>query len=474
MFKRKRQPVAMFQAPMASITAIGSLITLAYYTMLGLFPGSFPLLKRYSECHAVAYATVWMFAIAICILSYKFSEVLRQKKLLATSGPPLEEIRIARNDASQTDEHEQMLWLEAAWRAQPAPLFNSWLGKRIRSIIATLLLRKSLDNLEEEQKRAAERDADVQHDSYALVRTLAWAMPMLGFLGTVLGLSTTLGNMDSEALAEGSQTAMNQITSGLYVAFDTTAIALVLTMIVIFLQYVVTKFETSLLGEIDAKSDDLIGFCLVKTKAARDLSNIESALKTVTTGLLESMDKLVKKQSEVWNKSLEKAEERWSQTAIASEEQFRHSLLPAITEALQVLSKPLMEHSEQVAKIHAEGAAGVDSRIHQWQVTISEQSRAIVEQQREIRQQSQLLADLVEKAELVKTIETPLQATLQRMTDVDRFHDAAVCLTEAVAVLGTQMERYGYLGRQPLRRRPDTPSPTEAEPATIPFMRKAG
>ncbi len=34
-------------------------------------------------------------------------------------------------------------------------------------------------------------------------------------------------------------------------------------------------------------------------------------------------------------------------------------------------------------------------------------------------------------------------AKLVRLTDIDRFHEVAVCLTEAVAVLGTQLEREG-------------------------------
>ena len=80
-------------------------------------------------------------------------------------------------------------------------------------------------------------------------------------------------------------------------------------------------------------------------------------------------------------------------------------------------------------------------------------------------------------------MEMPLQATLERLTDVDRFHDAAICLTEAVAVLGTQMERYGYLGRQPVRRKsaeptvPDNVPEVDADadaPAILPLKRRAG
>jgi hypothetical protein len=76
-------------------------------------------------------------------------------------------------------------------------------------------------------------------------------------------------------------------------------------------------------------------------------------------------------------------------------------------------------------------------------------------------------------------MEEPLQATLKKLSNIDRVHDAAICLTEAVAVLGTQMERYGYLGRQPVRRRSEAVEKNDErsdnrEPAIIPIKRKAG
>jgi hypothetical protein len=98
-------------------------------------------------------------------------------------------------------------------------------------------------------------------------------------------------------------------------------------------------------------------------------------------------------------------------------------------------------------------------------------------------QQTELLHELIEKHDAVRDMEQPLEAMLQRLTNVDRFHDAAICLTEAVAVLGTQMERYGYLGRQPVRRKSamddkavsiDETVADDDEPKTLPLKRRAG
>lgn len=154
----------------------------------------------------------------------------------------------------------------------------------------------------------------------------------------------------------------------------------------------------------------------------------------------------------------------------------------AIEAALGKHDSSLNHHTEQLARVQTEGAVLIDSRWQQWQTTLSEQTRAVYHQQREMSAQTALLNMLIEKHDAIRDMEKPLQATLERLTDIDRFHNAAVCLTEAVAVLGTQMERYGYLGRQPVRRRSAEPvaevsasETAESEvPTILPLTRQAG
>ncbi|MFY7877413.1 MAG: hypothetical protein ACOVQM_18300, partial [Pirellula sp.] len=146
-----------------------------------------------------------------------------------------------------------------------------------------------------------------------------------------------------------------------------------------------------------------------------------------------------------------------------------------------------------ITRIQSDGAAQIDSRWQQWQTTLSEQTRAIHHQQLQMNQQTELLSKLIEKHEAIREMEPPLQkvldqlteidhTTLERFTNVERFHDVAVCMTEAIAVLGTQLERHGFLGKQPVRRRSEVPSSAEApdmdnldssenstEPTTIPI-----
>lgn len=85
-------------------------------------------------------------------------------------------------------------------------------------------------------KTQAEYDEEQVASSYTLVQGLTWAMPVLGFIGTVLGLGDAIGAFSS-TLAAGNDFAMlkgslQNVTAGLATAFDTTLIALVAALIV--------------------------------------------------------------------------------------------------------------------------------------------------------------------------------------------------------------------------------------------------
>jgi hypothetical protein len=76
----------------------------------------------------------------------------------------------------------------------------------------------------------------------------------------------------------------------------------------------------------------------------------------------------------------------------------------------------------------------------------------------QLLRQTELLTELIDKSDSLRTVEEGLQQNLTRLTDIDRFHEVAICLTEAVAVLGTQLERAGHLQVPKVRRVPGPPA----------------
>ena len=117
---------------------------------------------------------------------------------------------------------------------------------------------KAADHLDDELKYLSDLDVERSHDGYALVRIIIWATPMLGFLGTVIGISEALGGLNVGVDKDFEQ-MMSGLRESLYVAFDTTALALTLSIFLMFGQFLVDRFETQLLNSVDHRANEQIG-----------------------------------------------------------------------------------------------------------------------------------------------------------------------------------------------------------------------
>src|SRR5690606_29144631 len=102
-------------------------------------------------------------------------------------------------------------------------LKNSYLGRRLTEALESIERKGSAEGLDEELKYLSDLDVGRQQETYGLVRIIVWAVPMLGFLGTVVGITTAIGDLAKADLVNSMDTAMSGLLSGLFVAFDTTA-----------------------------------------------------------------------------------------------------------------------------------------------------------------------------------------------------------------------------------------------------------
>ena len=102
----------------------------------------------------------------------------------------------------------------------------------------------------------AENDEDQVASSYTVVNGLVWAIPVLGFIGTVLGLSLAIGRFTSTLQAGGDLTliraSLQGVTGGLATAFESTLVALTFTLI---LQLVITFQQKREMAFLDDCND---------------------------------------------------------------------------------------------------------------------------------------------------------------------------------------------------------------------------
>ena len=76
----------------------------------------------------------------------------------------------------------------------------------------------------------------------SFVNYVAWAIPSVGFIGTVIGIAASLGYASDAATAEG----IKKVTDALSVAFDTTLVALFLSVILMLTIHAVQKRQDEL------------------------------------------------------------------------------------------------------------------------------------------------------------------------------------------------------------------------------------
>ncbi len=105
-------------------------------------------------------------------------------------------------------------------------LFN-----RITIALSNLRNLGRVGDVDEILRSQAMHDESSMETSYSVVGVFVWAIPVLGFIGTVLGLSTAIGEFGSVLQSTGDlsqiKAALQGVTGGLATAFETTLQALV-------------------------------------------------------------------------------------------------------------------------------------------------------------------------------------------------------------------------------------------------------
>jgi biopolymer transport protein ExbB/TolQ len=97
----------------------------------------------------------------------------------------------------------------------------------------------------------ASQDEASMETSYSLVQGFVWAIPVLGFIGTVLGLSDAIGCFSGVLSAANDvqqiSTALRGVTAGLSTAFETTLEGLVAALVIQLLLTFLKKAEEEFL-----------------------------------------------------------------------------------------------------------------------------------------------------------------------------------------------------------------------------------
>lgn len=402
--------------------AFGLAACLGFYVLILRGPLGTPLTMRYFAGHPVNYTESIMFFIGLAALLAKLMQVSTEMRVLpriSLGNVPEHGQRVEDCDSLLTE-------LESL----PTVVRKSYLAERLLGALEFVRRRGSADGLEDQLKYLADTDAARQDASYALPRIVIWATPMLGFLGTVIGITQALGNLDPQEIATSIETAMGKLTAGLYVAFDTTAQALCLSMLLMFIQFVIDRIESSLLATVDARADEELVGRFQSTGTGRDPYVI--SVERVGQAVVKATEMLVHRQIELWQATIDAAHSQWTQLTQSTTTQLEAGLTRALDHALQ-------RHATAIA--HAEEAADerIQDRWQQWQTALSDSARKLHDQQVEMVRHGQILHQVVQATGNVVKLEHALNDNLKQLAGSANFEQTVLSLAAAVNLLGARL-----------------------------------
>ncbi len=195
----------------------------------------------------VPYALVFLMGWSVAILFFKTRKLKSQKASMLFDLLPTDISKdITVDSVGKFVKHIQDLPIEPR---------ESFLVNRVMHGLEHFRVRKSNPEAATLLASHSEIDANAVQSSYTLINVFIWAIPILGFIGTVIGISAAVGgfsgSLDQAQDISVLKESLNSVTGGLATAFDTTLVALVMSMLVMFPSSSMQKAEEDLLNSVD-------------------------------------------------------------------------------------------------------------------------------------------------------------------------------------------------------------------------------
>jgi len=200
----------------------------------------------------VPYTEVFLFFWAATMLVGKLRKIRRQQRAMLFDVLPSEiGEKITERNLDKFLEYISEL---------PKNAVGSFLVTRCVRGLEHFRVRKSAADTATMLSSQSDLDAGSVDSSYTMFHVFIWAIPILGFLGTVIGVSSAVGGftdtLSSSSDMESLKVGLKSITGGLGTSFDTTLVALAMAMILTFPVSALQKLEGDVIGEVDEYTNE--------------------------------------------------------------------------------------------------------------------------------------------------------------------------------------------------------------------------
>ncbi len=163
--------------------AAGFLLLMIPLKMAGIFIG-----ELFLERGWVPIAEVFLFAWSVVILFLKWKKIKRQKDSMLFDLLP--------NELSEDITQESVGQFVDHARQLPLGPDESFLVSRVLRGLEHFRVRNSNPEVAEVLNSQSDIDANAVQSSYTILNVFIWAIPILGFVGTVIGISVAVSGID--------------------------------------------------------------------------------------------------------------------------------------------------------------------------------------------------------------------------------------------------------------------------------------
>jgi hypothetical protein len=309
---------------------------------------------------------------------------------------------------------------------------ETYIVSRIRAILHFLWKRGSAGELDDQLRALSDTDFLALESSYSLTRFITWAIPILGFLGTVLGITASISGVTPDVL----ENDLSKVTDGLALAFDATALGLALTMITMFLSFLTEKAETRILETVDQFVDRHLAHRF--ERSAGPPGDFVAVLQQNTQVLLQAMELLVKQQAEIWAGAAARANQQRSETEARLGEQVTRSLEKALDRTLETHTQRLLAWEKQTNENHAAVVERLAARAAAVCEMGRDQQAAVAKLVQGLTGQAQFFGQLQDGEQQLLRLQESLNQNLTSLAGAGAFEQAVHSLTAAIHLLTTR------------------------------------
>ncbi len=180
---------------------------------------------------------------ALAIMAYKAKETFRERGLLEMELIPIAEgMRILPEDTREFARQVQALPAEHQKMLLPRALLNA-----LRRFAST----RNIQDVASSTHTICESEAEKLESELSMIRYISWAIPSIGFIGTVRGIGEALAQADKAVQGD-----IAGVTQSLGVAFNSTFIALLISIFLMFLVHQLQLLQERLVFDSENYCDE--------------------------------------------------------------------------------------------------------------------------------------------------------------------------------------------------------------------------